>query len=81
MTDATDCQLLQRFVAEGDESAFAALARRHGARVRGVCRRVLRDEHEAEDVCQATFLVHNKNPVKSKKSGRLPHLCRVICTG
>ncbi len=52
-----DRQLLQRFAAEQDEQAFAALVRRHGPLVLGVCRRRLRDSHEAEDVFQATFLV------------------------
>jgi RNA polymerase sigma factor (sigma-70 family) len=52
-----DAALLQRFVSSKDESAFAALLRRHGPMVHGVCRRILRDDHEAEDAFQATFLL------------------------
>jgi RNA polymerase sigma factor (sigma-70 family) len=53
----TDAQLLTRFTTERDEAAFAALVRRHGPMVMGVCRRILRDPHETEDAFQATFLV------------------------
>lgn len=52
-----DRYLLAQFAGKGDEVAFAALMERHGPMVLSVCRRVLGDEHLAEDVFQATFLV------------------------
>jgi RNA polymerase sigma factor (sigma-70 family) len=52
-----DRELLRRFSAERDEPAFAEIVRRHGPMLLRVCRRVLHDEHGAEDICQAAFLL------------------------
>jgi RNA polymerase sigma factor (sigma-70 family) len=58
MTESvSDAILLERFVSDREEAAFVALVRRHGPRVERICRRILRNEHDVEDVWQATFLV------------------------
>jgi RNA polymerase sigma factor (sigma-70 family) len=52
-----DRELVERWVASKDAAAFETLVWRHGAMVLGTCRRLLPDEHDAEDAFQATFLL------------------------
>jgi RNA polymerase sigma factor (sigma-70 family) len=53
----TDGELLERFVHQHEETAFALLLERHGPMVLAVCRRLLHHDQDAEDAFQATFLV------------------------
>ena len=53
----TDTQLVESFLARAEEAAFEVLVRRYGPMILGVCRRVLRDRHDADDAFQSTFLV------------------------
>jgi RNA polymerase sigma factor (sigma-70 family) len=55
--ELADEHLLHKFSADRDEGCFHALLRRHGPMVLGVCRAVLRNESDAEDAFQATFLI------------------------
>src|SRR5262245_53362278 len=67
-----DALLLDRFVRAGEEEAFAALVKRHGAMVWGVCRRVAGDAHTAEDAFQATWIVLTRKARSVKDGGSLP---------
>jgi RNA polymerase sigma factor (sigma-70 family) len=51
-----DADLLARFVNSRDEAAFELLVWRHGGMVHRVCRSLLRQEADADDAFQATFL-------------------------
>jgi RNA polymerase sigma factor (sigma-70 family) len=56
MQHLSDGQLLERYLADRHEAAFAVLLHRHGPMIWRVCQRSLRHRHNAEDVFQATFL-------------------------
>src|SRR5204863_2254188 len=52
-----DDELVNRYTRGRDEEAFTELVRRHGPMVLSVCRRVVRNAADADDVFQATFMV------------------------
>src|SRR4051794_14029939 len=66
-----DGELLTRYRTHRDQDAFGSLVRRHGPMVLGVCRRVLRDPHAAEDAFQATFVVLSKKADAVRPPDRL----------
>jgi RNA polymerase sigma-70 factor (ECF subfamily) len=55
MDDASDGELLER-ARQGHADAFSTLVRRHDRYLYRVARSVLRDDDEAEDVVQQTYL-------------------------
>jgi len=63
----SDGELLDRFIRQQDQAAFEALLQRHGPMVHGVCRSILHDAHDADDVFQATFLVLARKATSIRK--------------
>jgi RNA polymerase sigma factor (sigma-70 family) len=57
----SDAALLRRYVGENDHAAFELILRRHADVVWSVCRGTLRDEADAEDAFQATFVALAKS--------------------
>jgi RNA polymerase sigma factor (sigma-70 family) len=68
MEGLPDSELVQRFVVQRDEDAFAMLVRRHGPMVLRVCQRVLHDAHAAEDAFQAVFLVLSRKAASLRRA-------------
>jgi RNA polymerase sigma factor (sigma-70 family) len=78
---SSDAAVLLRFVRHHDETAFELLVWRHGGLVMGVCRRMLRDDHLAEDAFQATFLILARKAasVRGSLAGWLHQVARRVC--
>lgn len=72
LRELPDAVLLERFVGQRDESAFAALVARHGGMVLHSCHRILGDAHAAEDAFQATFLVLAQRAHALRQPAALP---------
>ncbi len=67
----SDAELVDRFVTVRDPAAFTELVHRYSALVLGVCRRVLRDPCDVEDVFQATFLVLVRDAARIRRQQSL----------
>ena len=71
LDELSDAELLRRFLAAREERAFAAIVRRHGPLVWGVCRNLLPSEADAEDAYQATFLALVKSAPRIQRPNAL----------
>ncbi len=80
VTPPSDQELMQQFVGEHDKDAFEALVRRHGPMVLGLCRRILREEHDAEDAFQATFLVLARKAASLRRQEAVGNWLHGVCT-
>ncbi len=69
---APDAELLGRFLTARDEAAFTAVVCKHWPMVYRVCRGVLRNNADAEDAAQATFLVLAQKASSVRKHDSLP---------
>jgi RNA polymerase sigma-70 factor (ECF subfamily) len=74
MTGMSDGRLLERFLSSpgpAGEAAFEVIVRRHGPMVLSLCRGVLRDDHDADDAFQATFLILARRAATVRDHSRL----------
>ena len=67
----SDAELLALFLQHHDEAAFSEVVQRYRGLVWSVCRRVLSDSHDIEDVFQATFLVLVRDASRIRKQQSL----------
>lgn len=71
--DLADGELLEWYVSRHDSAAFEVLVRRHGPTVMGVGRRILRNDADAADAFQATFLVLVRKAASIRPRGMVSH--------
>jgi RNA polymerase sigma-70 factor (ECF subfamily) len=77
----SDEQLIDQFLIgekEQSEAAFETLLKRHGPMVREVCRHVLRQDHDAEDAFQATFLALARKASTIRNRRALSYWLRMV---
>ena len=72
LKDRTDAELFGRFRDSAGAAAFAALVRRRGGLLRRVCRRVLRDPHDAEDAFPGPPSSHRRHVRRCEEGEHVP---------
>lgn len=63
----SDRELLRAYCTKNDQTAFAALVKRHGPLVFGICGRVLHHRQDVEDAFQAVFIVLARHATRLTK--------------
>lgn len=76
----SDAILLERWRLHRDAEAFAELGRRHAEMVFAVCRRVLHNASDAEDVAQECFLNLAQTPPTGKETSSLGGWLHTVAT-
>src|SRR5262245_46078572 len=71
-----DSELLAQFAGQGNEAAFRVLMDRYGPMVLRVCKRILGNDHDAEDAYQAVFSSWRARPARNTGKSR----CHLGCT-
>jgi len=62
MPRLNDTQLLSDYASTGSPDAFRTLVDRHFDLVYSAARRQLRDQHEAQDIAEAIFIILAQKP-------------------
>jgi RNA polymerase sigma factor (sigma-70 family) len=73
----SDPDLLAAFVERRDAEAFRRIVDRYSPMIGGICRRLLHDEHAANDAVQTTFLALARRPVSVRGDALAGWLCSV----
>src|SRR6185436_4636176 len=81
--DSTDFDLLNAYLHDSDQAAFAKLVQRHAGWLFAAARRRLGDDHLADDAVQAVFMVLAHKPPKTSErkslSAWLFHVMHFVC--
>jgi RNA polymerase sigma factor (sigma-70 family) len=72
MAMGNDAELLQDYLAGGSEPAFARLVRQYIDLVYSAARRQVRDEHLAQDITQAVFILLSQKAAAIRNPAALP---------
>jgi RNA polymerase sigma factor (sigma-70 family) len=72
MTDAPDADLLEQFVRDHSEAAFAALVERHIGLVHAVALRHTANPHHAQDITQVVFIILARKAAALNRKTILP---------